>query len=91
MPLQGETQNGKPQLLAIIPSAAFAGGVISFILCPSELVKVSESEAGHFYMSCSHHWGDCGIFSVECKFKVLTLPFKVPVGTTVLLIVPLKL
>lgn len=40
--LQGEIQNGKPQLLAVVPSAAFAGGVISFILCPSELIKVSE-------------------------------------------------
>ncbi|KAL3617126.1 hypothetical protein CASFOL_039520 [Castilleja foliolosa] len=37
--LQRETENGKPQPLAIIPSAAFAGALISFILCPSELVK----------------------------------------------------
>ncbi|GFP97137.1 mitochondrial arginine transporter bac1 [Phtheirospermum japonicum] len=37
--LQGETKNGKPQPLAIIPSATFVGALISFILCPSELVK----------------------------------------------------
>lgn len=35
----GGTQSSKPQLQAIIPSAAFAGAVISFILCPAELVK----------------------------------------------------
>lgn len=44
VPLKGKTQSGKPQLLAIIPSGAFAGGVISFILCPSELVKVRENQ-----------------------------------------------
>ncbi|KAG6391990.1 hypothetical protein SASPL_146192 [Salvia splendens] len=37
--LQGKPESGKPQLLAILPSGAFAGGIISFILCPSELVK----------------------------------------------------
>ncbi|XP_042028127.1 mitochondrial arginine transporter BAC1-like [Salvia splendens] len=37
--LQGNPESGKPQLLAILPSGAFAGGFISFILCPSELVK----------------------------------------------------
>ncbi|KAL6574011.1 Mitochondrial arginine transporter bac1 [Orobanche hederae] len=37
--LQEEVKNGKPQSLAIVPSAAFAGALISFILCPSELVK----------------------------------------------------
>lgn len=37
--LQRETQSNKPQLQAIVPSAAFAGALISFILCPAELVK----------------------------------------------------
>ncbi|XP_051128925.1 mitochondrial arginine transporter BAC1 [Andrographis paniculata] len=37
--LQGNIKSEKPQPLAIVPSAAFAGAVISFILCPSELVK----------------------------------------------------
>ncbi|THU75046.1 hypothetical protein C4D60_Mb04t39780 [Musa balbisiana] len=36
---QGEIQNNRPQLQVIIPSAAFAGALISFILCPTELVK----------------------------------------------------
>uniref|UniRef100_A0A804IZ23 Uncharacterized protein n=1 Tax=Musa acuminata subsp. malaccensis TaxID=214687 RepID=A0A804IZ23_MUSAM len=35
----GEIQNNRPQLQVIIPSAAFAGALISFILCPTELVK----------------------------------------------------
>lgn len=38
--VQGEIQNNRPQLQVIIPSAAFAGALISFILCPTELVKV---------------------------------------------------
>ncbi|KAK6124395.1 hypothetical protein DH2020_041888 [Rehmannia glutinosa] len=42
--LQGETKNEKPQPLAILPSAAFAGAVISFILCPSELVKLFRAD-----------------------------------------------
>ncbi|OMO65201.1 Mitochondrial substrate/solute carrier [Corchorus olitorius] len=37
--LQGGTQSNGPQPQAIIPSAAFGGAIISFILCPSELVK----------------------------------------------------
>ncbi|KVI01003.1 Mitochondrial carrier domain-containing protein [Cynara cardunculus var. scolymus] len=39
--LQGGDCNGKPEPHIIIPSAAFAGSIISFILCPSELVKVT--------------------------------------------------
>ncbi|KAF5194113.1 Mitochondrial carrier protein, expressed [Thalictrum thalictroides] len=37
--LQGEVNSSKPQLQVIVPSAAFGGAIISFILCPSELVK----------------------------------------------------
>ncbi|CAH9081297.1 unnamed protein product [Cuscuta epithymum] len=37
--LQGEIGDGKPKPHVIVPSAAFAGGIISFILCPSELLK----------------------------------------------------
>lgn len=37
--LQGKLQSSGPQPLVIIPSAAFAGAIISFILCPTELVK----------------------------------------------------
>ncbi|KAL4562319.1 hypothetical protein LXL04_034519 [Taraxacum kok-saghyz] len=37
--LQGGDNNRKPEPHIIIPSAAFAGSIISFILCPSELVK----------------------------------------------------
>lgn len=37
--LQGSAQGAGPQLQVIIPSAAYSGAIISFILCPSELVK----------------------------------------------------
>ncbi|CAL1398014.1 unnamed protein product [Linum trigynum] len=37
--LQKGVQTDKPQPRVIIPSAAYGGSIISFILCPSELVK----------------------------------------------------
>ncbi|KAA8519764.1 hypothetical protein F0562_014020 [Nyssa sinensis] len=37
--LEGGLQSGKPQPQVIIPSADFGGAIISFVLCPSELVK----------------------------------------------------
>ncbi|XP_057462143.1 mitochondrial arginine transporter BAC1 isoform X1 [Actinidia eriantha] len=37
--LEGELQSCKPRTSVIIPSAAFGGAIISFVLCPSELVK----------------------------------------------------
>lgn len=37
--LQGGVQSSGPQLKVIIPSAAYGGALISFVLCPSELVK----------------------------------------------------
>ncbi|KAG2687639.1 hypothetical protein I3843_09G062100 [Carya illinoinensis] len=37
--LQGGVQDGGPQLQVIIPSAAYSGALISFVLCPSELLK----------------------------------------------------
>lgn len=43
--IKGGVQSGGPQPNVIIPSAAFGGSIISFVLCPSELVKVSELES----------------------------------------------
>ncbi|KAM7500774.1 hypothetical protein LguiA_025188 [Lonicera macranthoides] len=37
--LQGGVQSGTPQPHVIIPSASFGGAIISFVLCPSELMK----------------------------------------------------
>ncbi|KAK7252139.1 hypothetical protein RIF29_35885 [Crotalaria pallida] len=37
--LQVAVQSGEPQPQVIIPSAAFGGAIISFVLCPTELVK----------------------------------------------------
>lgn len=41
--LQRSAQGAGPQLQVIIPSAAYSGAIISFILCPSELVKDASS------------------------------------------------
>ncbi|KAH0699720.1 hypothetical protein KY284_013935 [Solanum tuberosum] len=48
--LQGEIDGGKPQPHAIVPSAAFGGAIISFILCPSELVKCRMQVQGTDFM-----------------------------------------
>eukprot|EP00268_Persea_americana_P005918 TRINITY_DN12050_c0_g1_i4.p1 TRINITY_DN12050_c0_g1~~TRINITY_DN12050_c0_g1_i4.p1 ORF type:complete len:262 (-),score=27.40 TRINITY_DN12050_c0_g1_i4:1337-2122(-) len=37
--VKGEVHSSRPQLQVIIPSAACGGAIISFVLCPSELVK----------------------------------------------------
>lgn len=37
--MQEGLQNTRPQPQVIIPSAAYSGAIISFVLCPSELVK----------------------------------------------------
>ncbi|PON61386.1 Mitochondrial substrate/solute carrier [Trema orientale] len=37
--LQGSSQSSAPQPHVIIPSAAYGGAIISFVLCPSELIK----------------------------------------------------
>ncbi|CAO2823875.1 unnamed protein product [Amaranthus hypochondriacus] len=37
--LQGKLQSSGPDSLVIIPSAAYSGAIISFVLCPTELVK----------------------------------------------------
>ncbi|PIN07393.1 Mitochondrial carnitine-acylcarnitine carrier protein [Handroanthus impetiginosus] len=67
--LQGETHNDKPRPLAIVPSAAFAGAVISFILCPSELVKCRMQVQGTDYLvpSSSRYSGplDCALKTVK--------------------------
>lgn len=39
--VKGSLQSSRPQPQVIIPSAAYGGAIISFILCPSELVKVN--------------------------------------------------
>lgn len=46
--MKGGLQSDRPQPQVIIPSAAFGGSIISFVLCPSELVKVHRS----FLISC---------------------------------------
>lgn len=46
-------RNTRPQLQVIIPSAACGGAIISFVLCPSELVKVSSLENK---LSCILHF-----------------------------------
>ncbi|MBA0671847.1 hypothetical protein Goklo_029720, partial [Gossypium klotzschianum] len=51
----GGVQSSGPQPHVIIPSAAFGGAIISFVLCPSELVKLNTDS------SDPHNLTDIGI------------------------------
>ncbi|XP_048438276.1 mitochondrial arginine transporter BAC1 isoform X3 [Pyrus x bretschneideri] len=62
--LQGSAQGAGPQPQVIIPSAAFSGSVISFILCPSELVKVRGIFRGGFTTLLRECIGNAVFFSV---------------------------
>lgn len=83
----------RPQPQVIIPSAAYGGAIISFVLCPSELVKVSliSNPLSHCCLLVFHTiFVTLNFSSVGCKFKGPILWFQNPVDTVVLLIVPLK-
>ncbi|PPS13444.1 hypothetical protein GOBAR_AA07157 [Gossypium barbadense] len=61
--LQGGVQSSRPRPQVIIPSAAFAGAIISFVLCPSELVKITVCFSQSMLLTLCFS-------SVGCKFKV---------------------
>ncbi|XP_047956075.1 mitochondrial arginine transporter BAC1-like isoform X2 [Salvia hispanica] len=67
--LQGKPESGKPQLLAILPSGAFAGGFISFILCPSELCRMQVQGADSILQSSSRYSSpvDCALKTVKSE------------------------
>ncbi|XP_019071710.1 mitochondrial arginine transporter BAC1-like isoform X2 [Solanum lycopersicum] len=69
--LQGGPDGGKPQPQAIVPSAAFGGAIISFILCPSELVKcrMQVQGADSVLPSSSRYGGplECALKTVKCE------------------------
>lgn len=39
--MKGTLPDDRPRPEIIVPSAMFGGAIISFVLCPTELVKVS--------------------------------------------------
>ncbi|CAN6553089.1 unnamed protein product [Malus baccata var. baccata] len=67
--LQGSAQGVGPQPQVIIPSAAYSGAVISFILCPSELVKCRMQIQGtDSVVPMSRRYGsplDCALTTVK--------------------------
>ncbi|XP_015063344.1 mitochondrial arginine transporter BAC1 isoform X1 [Solanum pennellii] len=76
--LQGEIDGGKPQPHAIVPSAAFGGSIISFILCPSELVKVRDARVLNFLLYLEYHL--CNVV-FQCRMQVQGTDFMVPKST----------
>lgn len=91
--LKGGAQSGLPQLQAIIPSAAFAGSIISFILCPSELVKVLVEWLKFCPSTCLLFLNMLAVmvcFSARCRSRLLILLFQRPPDIMVLLIALLK-
>ena len=47
--MKGSSQSDKPQPRVIIPSAAYGGAIISFVLCPTELMKVIKIRGLQFF------------------------------------------
>ncbi|KAK3015883.1 hypothetical protein RJ639_005710 [Escallonia herrerae] len=75
--LKGGVQNGKPQPHVIIPSAAFGGALISFVLCPSELMKCRMQVQGTDSLVNSLAYRsplDCAIKTIKAE----GVPFQVP-------------
>ncbi|GMP74617.1 hypothetical protein CsSME_00031992 [Camellia sinensis var. sinensis] len=80
--LEGGLQSGKPQSSVIIPSAAIGGGIISFVLCPSELVKCRMQVLGtdSLVPKSSRYNGplDCALKTFKTEgFWSAVLPFDV--------------
>ncbi|KAK3023025.1 hypothetical protein RJ639_044815 [Escallonia herrerae] len=68
--LKGGVQNGKPQPHVIIPSAAFGGALISFVLCPSELMKCRMQVQGTDSLVNSRAYRsplDCAIKTIKAE------------------------
>ncbi|XP_071935048.1 mitochondrial arginine transporter BAC1-like isoform X1 [Coffea arabica] len=69
--LQGGFHSDKPQPQAIIPAGAFAGSIISSILCPTELVKcrmqVQGTDSLISYSSRYNSPLDCAIKTVKAE------------------------
>ncbi|KAL5715437.1 Mitochondrial arginine transporter bac1 [Ranunculus cassubicifolius] len=66
--LQGDVSGSRPQLQVIIPSAAFGGSIISFILCPSELVKCRMQVQGTDSLVLKHNRYSGPL---DCAFKTI--------------------
>ncbi|KAK8580657.1 hypothetical protein V6N13_143724 [Hibiscus sabdariffa] len=80
--LQGGIQSNRPQPQVIIPSAAFGGAIISFVLCPSELVKCRMQIQGtdSLIPKCSGYSS-----SLDCALKTLKndgVPFVLKTGSS---------
>jgi solute carrier family 25 carnitine/acylcarnitine transporter 20/29 len=51
--LRGTLPDDGPRPEIIVPSAMFGGAIISFVLCPTELVKVKSPE--HHFFPRNYH------------------------------------
>ncbi|KAI5657128.1 hypothetical protein M9H77_25921 [Catharanthus roseus] len=72
--LLGGIQSDKPQPGAIFPAAAFAGATISFVLCPTELVKarnhMMQVQGTDSLVSKSSRYGsplDCAVKTIKAE------------------------
>ncbi|XP_021835587.1 mitochondrial arginine transporter BAC1 isoform X2 [Spinacia oleracea] len=62
--LQGKLKSSGPDSLIIIPSAVYSGAIISFVLCPTELVKVTGIFRGGTATFLRESLGNAVFFSV---------------------------
>lgn len=66
----GDPSSGRPKLEIVVPSATCGGALISFVLCPAELVKcrlqVQAKDSGALM---KHHWRYEG--PLDCALKTI--------------------
>ncbi|KAB1221964.1 Mitochondrial arginine transporter BAC1 [Morella rubra] len=67
--LQGGVQGCGPQLQVIIPSAAYAGALISFVLCPSELCRMQVQGTDSMVPKSSRYSSplDCALKTIKTE------------------------
>lgn len=67
----GDPSSGRPKLAIVVPSAACGGALISFVLCPAELVKcrlqVQAKDSGSFVKHHRRYEGplDCALKTIR--------------------------
>lgn len=77
--LKGKLQSSGPDSLVIIPSAAYSGAIISFVLCPTELVKVREML---FMNIIFYAFLSCDFELLQCRMQVQGTDSLIPKSST---------
>lgn len=68
---KGDVPTSRPHLHVVIPSAGISGAIISTVLCPTELVKVSELELNFYkFLICVYFIDHTLPYVFQCRMQV---------------------